>query len=645
MNKIFTLLLLCVCFFAAKVGAQSLPAVKTWPFGIVDSADLKLARCDFEKDANAEVLFDKATLIVSNDGPLTMERHTRIKIFNERGEKVANVTMPFYGEHGYENIKIVDAETINLDHDKITYTPVDPKLIYTQKLNKFISAIVFAFPAVKPGSIVELKLQLTTTAPGDIPTWSFQTAIPTRYSEFSTNYYSPYQSNAKINVSEPFVTNSDWIDNKRPGWQGRMHTWALGNLPSFRREPYMGFLEDNLQYIKYHNSHSLGFWNLKSQLYKTEKFGDQLDVDIPVNKKTIDSIGALRNEEAIISTLFNMVKNTMSWNGINSYLTQDGVKKAWQRKTGNSADVNLVLYNLLRKVGMKCYPMVLSTREHGRVDFSDIYLSSFNKTVVYVISNDDDNKTYVLDATNKYNTYNNIPFDLLNLDAVYIDEFTLTALQKALVTNSHSLQTVYINAVIKPEGSLEGTTSIASYTYNKAQQLRIYDLIGKEKYIDSLKKGYINLKINSFEQENADNDTLPLIQNINFKLDLDGSDENYLYLNPNIFTALKQNPFVSEKRFSDIDMIYCNNYKIAANYKLPPGYTVYVLPKSATLITPDSSITFKRLLAQDADYVQVNFSIVFKRSSYSRSEYPGLRDFYKKMYDMLNEQVVLKKRQ
>jgi hypothetical protein len=28
---------------------------------------------------------------------------------------------------------------------------------------------------------------------------------------------------------------------------------------------------------------------------------------------------------------------------------------------------------------------------------------------------------------------------------------------------------------------------------------------------------------------------------------------------------------------------------------------------------------------------------------FTKDEYPGIRDFYKKMYEMLNEQIVLKK--
>ena len=61
MNKFFTLLLLGTVSLAAN--GQTTPTPGTQPFGKVDQADLELKACDFEKDANAEVLFLKAMFI------------------------------------------------------------------------------------------------------------------------------------------------------------------------------------------------------------------------------------------------------------------------------------------------------------------------------------------------------------------------------------------------------------------------------------------------------------------------------------------------------------------------------------------------------------------------------------------------------
>lgn len=138
-------------------------------------------------------------------------------------------------------------------------------------------------------------------------------------------------------------------------------------------------------------------------------------------------------------------------------------------------------------------------------------------------------------------------------------------------------------------------------------------------------------------------DTLPLTQNIAFNLDLAGSDENYIYLNSNLFTSLKTNPFLSESRMTDIYFGYLKNYSINSVYKIPTGYKTDALPKNISMITPDKSISFKRIIAEQDGSILVRYIIDYKKAAFNPDQYPSLHDFYKKMYEMLNEQIVLKK--
>ena len=58
---------------------------------------------------------------------------------------------------------------------------------------------------------------------------------------------------------------------------------------------------------------------------------------------------------------------------------------------------------------------------------------------------------------------------------------------------------------------------------------------------------------------------------------------------------------------------------------------------------PDKTISFKRIAAEDDGYIQIHYVINYDKSLFIKEEYPGLREFYKRMYEMLNEQIVLKK--
>jgi hypothetical protein len=76
---------------------------------------------------------------------------------------------------------------------------------------------------------------------------------------------------------------------------------------------------------------------------------------------------------------------------------------------------------------------------------------------------------------------------------------------------------------------------------------------------------------------------------------------------------------------------------------MPPGYRSDALPKNVSMLMPDQTITFRRLIGEQDGIIMVRYLIDFKKSVFFKENYPELRDFYKKMYEMLNEQIILKK--
>jgi hypothetical protein len=110
-----------------------------------------------------------------------------------------------------------------------------------------------------------------------------------------------------------------------------------------------------------------------------------------------------------------------------------------------------------------------------------------------------------------------------------------------------------------------------------------------------------------------------------------------------LFTGFRTNPFLSENRNSTIDFGNLSLYSIKGLYKCPAGYKTESIPKPVSLSMPDNSISFKRIVSEEDGSILVNYSISFKKAIFTTDEYPGIRDFYKKMFEMLNEQIVLKK--
>jgi len=311
----------------------------------------------------------------------------------------------------------------------------------------------------------------------------------------------------------------------------------------------------------------------------------------------------------------------------------------------------MMLYHLLKKAGIKSSPLIASAKIKGKINPANPSIFSLNNTVIYVPV--DSTKTYVLDATNKHASYNTMPESILNSFAFNIDPHdalsinnsdNLKAYNVMFVSDDQpAMQSVFMNAEIKPDGKLEGNAEITSSRYNKTGALQLYESKTEEKYLDTLKNFDNNLKISSYKRENADVDSLPLVQKVDFSLNLTGSDGNYIYVNTPLFNLFSKNPFLSEERYSDIDFGYLNNYSIYSVYKLPAGFKTDALPKTLTLVTPDKSIIFKRTVAESEGTVLIKYVIIRNKSIYFKEDYPDLREFYKKMYELLGEQIVLKK--
>jgi hypothetical protein len=674
MNKISTLLLMAMV--AVSVNAQTqTPIPTTQPYGKINQEDLEMKSCDFEKDANAEVLFDLGKIYYGDDlKSIYLEAHKRIKIFNDKGNDEATIRIPYYSLNRMENITGIEAETINIVDGKTEITKLEKKQIFANIIDKDRSEITFTFPNVKPGCIIEYKYKWTARYNVAIPSWRFQERIPVRYSELSTAIPDVFYFRVQPHFNLPLAKHSTSTDaqvlkvtshtvsigtttssdqqTETYNYNRNNETWGMANIHSLQRDVYISSFADNVQRLSldlvsikpiggFNTTYSDTWAKVGGDLADDDDFGSQLNRTLNNEQNIISKAALIKALDQKIAFIFNEVKSAMKWNRADRWYTNDGTYRAWENKTGNSTEINLILYHLLKKSGIDAYPMVVSTRENGKVDPYYTSLIQFNRTVVYIPV--DSTKNYVLDATDKYNLYNETPAELLNSMGLYIDKSKKTYDTVYLKKDLPLRQVVLINAEIKPGGKLVGTVQINSASYDRIDAIRRYKTDGEQKYIDYLKDGDNNLKISSIKFENMEIDTLPLTQNIAFNLDLAGSDENYIYLNSNLFTSLKTNPFLSESRMTDIYFGYLKNYSINSVYKIPTGYKTDALPKNISMVTPDKSISFKRIIAEQDGSILVRYIIDYKKAAFNQDQYPSLHDFYKKMYEMLNEQIVLKK--
>lgn len=652
MKKIYTLLLI-LCGIIPAFGQNELQ-----DYGKIDKSDLEMKECSFDKEADAMVLFDKGELYFSDRLDLYLKCHKRIKIFNEKGKSHANIRLQYYSDRHIESISGVSAQTISLNEkgEKVIQK-LESKLIYTEQVNDKVSAIVFSFPNVQPGSVIEYKYTLKTNFV-NIPDWYFQSDLPTRYSYLSQEIVEIFDYTSQINRNYPLVIDKTeqysrafFFGQTTPTSLSIKHrVLAVKDIPALRDEPYMTADRNYLQRVTYQLNRiqkPLGGWEpylsnwekLSEELLNSDNYGLQLRKNLEGTEAFISQVKAMKGTEQKAAAVYDYVRKNMKWNGVDRWGSSESVAKVWQKHTGSSGEINLILLNLLKETGVPAKPLMVSTRDHGEVNQGYPFLDQFNKTVAYVPL--DSTRRLVLDATEKHLPYNLIAYDILNTHGFVVQKGSVQWVE--IFNESPSRLSVILACDIGADGTVSGTANLHCLNYARSNRASRLDDDGEVKFKEFLKDGNSNLIINKLESTNTDIDTLPFVQNVDFKLQNASGDNNYIYFNPNLFLGLSANPFIKEQRITDVDFGYQRSYILTGTFKIPAGYAPDELPQNMTLVLPDESAMMRRMVMVDGQSLTYRFTLSVKKPVYRAQEYDQLYDFYKRVYSVLGEQVVLKK--
>lgn len=640
---LFSLQLLFVLF------ANAQKQVSFPEFGKVDKSELEMKECSFEKNAGAMVLFDEAESFFKLDlnsanFPVfeQTEHHTRIKIFNHNGFGQANIKIKYLNDKSI-SIKNFHAQTYNYDAaGNVIITKVDKGSIYDKEINKVYSERTFVFPDIKEGSIIEYAYILDGTSESE---WYFQKSIPVEISRFIINFP------VELRVATIPYCNLELFKGTNIGTATNYSWYTMKKIPALLDEPYMSNREDYLQRLDMRitgielpgnplQSLTRTWPGIIKELIEDEDFGRQLKKEIPRTADLDKMLEGISDPFQKMKIIHQYVRNNMQWNERDNIWALEGVKKAWKDKKGTSGEINLILINLLHDAGIKVRPVLVSTRENGVLNTTFPGYDHFNKVMAYVELN---NNLYVLDATEKETPSNLIPLEVMASEGLVIekpDNFEWG--WKVLWDDKDKFsKSVFINAEIGENGKISGTATLNSYGYEKIEMLRLLKK-SKNKLIEAHKSNNA-VTIDSLVIADAENDTLPLVEDFKFTAPTSSSGD-YHYFSVNYFSGLNKNPFIANERQSDVFYGARQDYNITGLFFLPEGYIMEELPRNFKLITPDTGMVFRRNSFFNDGMLNVQMTLEIKKPVYSIENYPELIEFFKKMYAVLDEQFVYRKK-
>jgi hypothetical protein len=633
-------------------------------FGKVELPDLQMSTYARDTSASAVILcdFGKSYFKYSeHDGfQVYFERQVRLKILKKSGYDWANVQIPFYRKSNSEEEEVLNLKgfTYNLNGKEIVKDKLTKEAVFDEQVSDNWVIKKFTMPNVKEGSVIEFSYTIKSDFWFTFREWQFQESIPVVWSEYRASMLEYFDYKKLSQGYESFTTEVKTVSERISRFNGdpnpltpqsTVYRWVAKDVPALREEPYMTTIDDYVTKIDFELASVKlpgqiiqpvnNTWQaLTENLLKAESFGQQL-------KRT----GFAKEELAAITlkyidpvqrtaAVYNLVRKQVKWNEI-KHKYASSLKKAYEAHTGSSADINLMLVAFLREAGIEASPVILSTRDHGRVLETYALITKFNYVIAHVKINETE---LLLDATDPVIKPGMLPARCLNGQGWLVSEKNphWVSLQP-----SERLARVFTAKLkITPDGDLKGNIDVSDGGYSALAMRKKILSEGKDKYIETVKKEHPEWQIAS----HSFTDVEEIDKTVNAKYEVTLSDYaqvagDAIYLKPMLSEAKNSNPFKLDNRLFPVDFAYAMDETYACTFTIPEGYKVEEIPKGAILDLPEKTGRFTYMVAVNGNTIQITSRINLKKPVYYSEEYPYLKEFFSQIVTKHAEQIVIKK--
>lgn len=649
-----------------------------YELGKVTIAQLEEKYHPKDTSAVAAILFEKGKTSFNyeemNGFSTTTEVLVKIKIYKKEGFEWANRKIRHYIDGKKETVSFSKGVTYNLVNGEIEKTKLKSSGEFTEKINNFWSETKIVMPNVKEGSIIEYAYIIKSPFISNFPEWSFQKNIPVNHSEYTTlipeyfvyNTFTKGFSNIKVtrnsdNRKMPY--SYSYVDASRAGTakSERVTTelqfvenstnYIAEDVPALKEESFVNNIDNysssilhELSMTKYPNSptksYSSDWESVVKTIYDNEDFGGQLNKANFYEEDLNALLKDITTTEDKIITIFSYIKNRLNWNGYVGYYSDKGVKKAYQEKTGNTADINLLLVSMLNYAKLNASPILLSTRSNGIPIFPG--RNGFNYVIAGVeLSN---GSVVLLDATNKNAVPNIIPENALNWFGRIVRK-NGTSEMVDLYPKKGSLEAVSILAELKADGSISGKqrkqlTDYNAYRYRSRHANRNHD-----DYVQQLEKEHNFSAVENYEVANINDLSKPVIETYSFSGNsMTDIIDSKIYLPPMLFHQMDVNPFKSEQRSYPIDFSFPFKDSYNFSIKIPEGYVVESKPEALNLNMNQNMVSFRYSVSENLGTIQISCIVEVNSPIIESDYYPHLKELFNQIVLKQNEKIVLVKK-
>ncbi|MCA4777587.1 DUF3857 domain-containing protein [Empedobacter stercoris] len=621
MKIIFTLFFLLLTIFS---NAQN----KEFKLGKISQQEIAFNQVPFEKDADAVILSEEGKMdLIQSNYYLTVKR--RIKILTEKGIDQANIQLNYYSKNKQESITGIKGNTINILNGIEQVIPIDEKEIFDISLNELYSAKRFTFPNVKVGSIIEYTYVKGSEHNFSIDAWNFQHDIPTLSSKFRliNKAYSAYS----------IITIGDALNEKYKN-KSSSSEWSLNNIQSYNQLKYVYNPEDQSERIKlqadnYHTDGAkkttLNAWqdliqdiNSQYENYRNPSAIREIAQKIPNGK---DEVETLRNVIEYIDT-------NVKWNRFYGIIPSRSNRTLLKEKAGSTADMNLLLNEILTAKGFETSLVLFSSRHHGQILFSYPFVNQFN-SVVTVVKLNNGTANVILDASklNKEQIEYG-PLDVFNYHGVVIKkgEPSFVKLNQKLSYYESSIKYDFLN-----------NGNLVLYRKDKFNGY-FYDENAEEKNVlNRFVTESLEMRLDEESSDKLIFETDSYVKSYKSKTKTPNA-AFYTFINP-LREFLKQYTFEDTNRQRKIEFNYPYLFNIQVKSKIPAGYEVVIDENYKTHHKIELNLEYYQEAKIKDGQLIIAIQFLLPEGVYEAEKYNELKQFFEKVKTASLKEILMKK--
>jgi len=657
MKKLITLSALLFTLLVAKA--------QDFPFGQYSQADMDMTSYAKDTSAHAVVLreFGKTWISSGDRIPLEHEYHVQIKIFDNKGFDYANVVIPIYKEDNDSFEEVSDVKGVVFYKDEsggIRSAEFDPQKVFRENENKHWDRVKFALPNVRSGCIIEYSYHLQSPYRYNFRKWEFQWDIPKIHSEYEAHIPAIYNYNISLRGPLHLTNTKAEIERECFSFYGTKAdcskmVYSMDNIPAFVEEDYMTARKNFLSAMYFElmdytdlqtgvkHKITKEWYDIDQELKRAEGFGSQIKRKELMKDRIQQVIAGKTDDLSKAKAIYAFIQKNIKWNNFYSIESEDGIRKALDKHTGNIADINLSLIAALNAAGINTDAVLLSVRDNGVINKLFPVMSDFD----YVIAKTEiDGKSYFLDASDPLLGFGMLPLKCIN------DQGRVISLNKPsywvdMVAPVKKQRTMAMDLTLQENGKLKGTItsfSIGYKAYEQRKAIKKFNTI--DEYVENLDEKMTKIKILKSEINNVDSLDAPLTEKYEVEIDVfNGTDKSKYSFNPYIFNHITTNPFKLAERTYPVDWGMPDEERFILTVHLPDQFKIETAPQDVGIALPNQGGKFLTNFSGEGNLFTFSNVTQFNKSVYNSNEYPYLKEMYNKIIQSEKSEIIFSKKQ